>query len=395
MRLVAIGDIGVVDDMMHIGDEAMFEALSDELRARGADIVAVSSAPEESAARYRAGAVGRIGFDGLDRDAAERRLQAVIAAVDAPVELPAGDPAHEVIAAVAAADGVVIAGAGNLASTWPLHVYERAALGRIAERLGTPLVITGQTFGPDLRGRDRELVAELARTASVVGVRESASRDLMARLGIDARLGVDDASFLGAEGLGGDTPETGSGSGVLVSLSLHLGAAPRQETLARVARLVDAAADTVGGPVTFHAHFGAASGTGSRGDAALHDEVRARMRTDSTVMPTGDPRPAAELARRAGLLITGRYHPAVFAAAAGVSVLGLVADVYTAVKQRGALAHWGASGTVPLARADADGIPRLRALWASRARVFDEAAARRPAHRADAARWWDRIADLF
>lgn len=400
MRLVAIGDIGVVDDMMHIGDEAMFQALSDELGARGAEIVAVSSAPAESAARYRAGAVGRIRFDGLDRDAAERRLAAVVAGVDAPSVLPVDDPAREVIAAVAAADGVVIAGAGNLASTWPLHVYERAALGRIAERLGKPLAITGQTFGPDLRGRDRELVAQLARGAALVGVREAASQTLAAELGVDARLGVDDASFLGGDSPGGpfpggDAPDTPPRSGVLVSLSLHLGGAPRAETVERVARLVDAAADTVGGPVRFHAHFGAASGIDSRGDAVLHDEVRARMRTDATVLPTGDPRPAADLARRAGLLITGRYHPAVFAAAVGVPVLGLVADEYTAIKQRGALAHWGQSGTVPLARADADGIPRLHALWASRARLFDEAAARRPAHRADAARWWDRIADLF
>ena len=39
MQLVAIGDVGVVDDMMHIGDEAMFEALKDELTARGAGII--------------------------------------------------------------------------------------------------------------------------------------------------------------------------------------------------------------------------------------------------------------------------------------------------------------------------------------------------------------------
>lgn len=396
MRLVAIGDIGIVDAMMHIGDEAMFEALSDELGARGAEIVAVSSAPDESAARYRGASVGRIRFDGLEREASERRLAAVVASASGASSLPEDDPAWGVITAVAEADAVVIAGAGNLASTWPLHVYERAALGGIARAFGKPLAITGQTFGPDLRGRDRELVAQLARSAALVGVRETASQALAAEFGVDARLGVDDASFLGfpiGSGVSA-TAGTPDGAGVLVSLSLSLGGAPRAETVERVARLVDAAAETVGGPVVFHAHFGAAAGTDPRGDAVLHDEVRERMQSASTVLPTGEPRAAADAARRAGLLITGRYHPAVFASPAGVPVLGLTTDGYTVVKQRGALAHWGQSATVPIARADADGIPHLQSLWTDRERLFDEAAARRPAHRGAAAEWWDRIAAL-
>ena len=57
MRVVALGDVGVIDDMMHIGDEAMFQAANDELAARGVDLVAVSSAPAETAARYGIDAV--------------------------------------------------------------------------------------------------------------------------------------------------------------------------------------------------------------------------------------------------------------------------------------------------------------------------------------------------
>ena len=90
MRVVAIGDVGVVDDMMHIGDEAMFEAARDELAARGADVVGVSSAPAETAARYGIEAVARIGFDGLDRDAAEARLAAVLALADGRDRLSTG-----------------------------------------------------------------------------------------------------------------------------------------------------------------------------------------------------------------------------------------------------------------------------------------------------------------
>ncbi len=177
--------------------------------------------------------------------------------------------------------------------------------------------------------------------------------------------------------------------GVLVSLSLSLGRAARDETVARIAALVDAAADATAGPVRFHAHFGPLTGAEPRGDAVLHEEVRARMRHPSIVVPTGDVASAAFLARSAALLITGRYHPAVFAAPAGVPVLGLVTDDYTAVKQRGALAHWGQDATVPISAADVDGIPRLHSLLQHRERIAAEARTRLPGHRADFDAWWD------
>ena len=83
--------------------------------------------------------------------------------------LPADDPVWAVIDAVSGADAVAVAGGGNLASTWPLHVFERAALGAIAERAGRPLVVTGQTLGPRLEPADRELVGSLLRSARLVG----------------------------------------------------------------------------------------------------------------------------------------------------------------------------------------------------------------------------------
>lgn len=383
MRLVMIGDVGVVDDMVHIGDEAMFEAASDELGARGASITAISSAPAETSSRYGVDAVARIGFDGLDREASERRLAAVW---EGGAGLASDDPAHGVIAAVEGADGVVVAGGGNLASTWPLHVYERAALGGIAARLQKPLVVTGQTFGPHLVGRDSELVASLLRSARRVGVREDASRLLAGRLGVDARVGVDDASFIG-------TIETDAApAGVLVSLSLSLGGAQREDAVRQIATLVDAAADSVGGPVRFHAHYGPVAGSTPRGDALLHAEVREHLRVPSTVVPSTDARASAAAIRSSALLITGRYHPAVFAAPAGVPVLGLVTDEYTGVKQRGALGHWGQDTVVPLASAGTLGVERLAGLRGARDEIRAEAARRLPAHRASAAAWWDEVA---
>ena len=165
MRVVVIGDVGVAGGMMHIGDEAMFDAMVEALRARGADaITGISSAPAETAVRYGIDAIDRIGFEG-SRAEMQARFDAVVAAVDGAAGLPREDPARAVIDAVAGADAVVIAGGGNLASNWPLHVFERAALVAIAERLDRPLVVSGQTFGPRLEGVDRELVGRLLRSA--------------------------------------------------------------------------------------------------------------------------------------------------------------------------------------------------------------------------------------
>ncbi|MBB2976254.1 polysaccharide pyruvyl transferase WcaK-like protein [Microbacterium endophyticum] len=387
MRLVVIGDVGVVDGMMHIGDEAMFEALCDEMRARGAEIVAVSSAPEETAARYGIDAIGRIDFDLLSRTDAEARLDGIDAALGGAVSTD--DRIRTMIAEIRSADAVIIAGAGNLASTWPTHIYERVAMSRIAQSLGRPLIVTGQTLGPELNERDRELVGEIVQNAALVGVRETTSQALSSVLGAPARLGVDDASFLAWD----DTELPSKPSGVLISLSLHLGGADRVETTTRIAALADAAAGLTGEPVRFHAHFGALENVTPRGDALLHDEIRDRMRSASEVLPTGTPREAALAARSAALLITGRYHPAVFAAPAGVPVLGLVTDEYTRIKQRGALAHWGQSSTVALAAADTDGIPVLEALWEQRESVAQSAAQAVTAARVESASWWTQIAE--
>ena len=65
MRILAIGDIGVVNSMMHIGDEAMFEEFVAQARRRGIrDIVAVSSNPDDTSARYGLESVPRLGLSG-------------------------------------------------------------------------------------------------------------------------------------------------------------------------------------------------------------------------------------------------------------------------------------------------------------------------------------------
>ena len=74
MPIVAIGDVGVVDGMMHIGDEAMFEQFLDQARARGVnDVLAISSNPAETASRYGISSLPRLGLSG-DRESMLARL---------------------------------------------------------------------------------------------------------------------------------------------------------------------------------------------------------------------------------------------------------------------------------------------------------------------------------
>jgi len=382
----------VLSGIIHIGDEAMFEAARDELAVRGLGIVGVSSAPEESAARYDVPCVPRLGFAGLEHDAAVRRTALLTDAAAGRTRLDAGDPARPVLDALDESSGLLIAGGGNLASRWPVHIHERTTLAAMARARGLPVVVSGQTFGPDLEAGDAERVAAMTRSAVHTGVREPASAALARGWGAHVHAGVDDASFLGQGPTGGEGPD--ASERVLVSLSGWFAGRQADETERAIAVLLDHAADTVG-PVVFHAHFGPETADSEpSGDAALHERVRARMRNASEVVPSGDSITAARLARTARLLVTSRYHPAVFAAPAGVPVLALAADAYTRVKLTGALGHWGQDAVV-----DLDALPdapvRLAELAASAAAVTLAAAERLDDHRADSAGWWDAVADAL
>ncbi|TDN91782.1 polysaccharide pyruvyl transferase WcaK-like protein [Microbacterium sp. BK668] len=389
MSILTIGDIGVSSGIIHIGDEAMFEAARDELADRGIPITGISSQPDESARRYGIPVVGRLGFAGLARADAQERAALLLDVAAGIRELPPGDPAEGALAALRSARGVLIAGGGNLASRWPVHVFERTTVAAMARAQGLPVVLSGQTLGPDLDPEDRTRVAELARRAVRTGVREHASGDLARSWGARVHVGVDDASFLGGGPDGAEVSDR-----VLVSLSGWFAVRPADAVEAGIARLLDHVADTAG-EVLFHAHFGpVAADAVPSGDAALHERVRARMRRPSTVVASGDPLGAARLARSARLLVTSRYHPAVFAAPAGVPILGLAADDYTRIKLAGALGHWGQDAVL-----DLDDLPTapsaLDRLDDRRSEVADRAAAALPGHRARAGAWWDDVADVF
>ena len=392
MSLVVIGDVGVSNDTIHIGDEAMFEEFVVQARAHGISrVTGISSAPADTAARYGIDAVDRIGFAFTGPDARlqmrDRRERVLLAAGGDRTQLEPDDSAWAVIDAIRQSDGVAVAGGGNLASTWPLHIAERATIAALAKLFAKPFVVSGQTIGPELTLGDTALVAQLLSSAELVGLREPTSRALTERIGVDpAKLShtVDDASFLGSA--------TGIRPTVLVTFSTHLGGADRDAVIERAAELLDGLADRAGVSVEFLAHFGSTIPGVVSGDAVLHATIAERMSAPSTQLTPTTAEAAADLARTASLVLTSRYHPAVFATAAGVPTIGISADEYTTVKLTGALGNFGQDSVLPITALTAGDGPALAdRVWAERDSIRATAEPVIEAQEAASARWWDRV----
>ena len=391
MRVVAIGDIGATGDVVHIGDEAMFGEFVAQARARSVEVVGVSADPTETTARHGVASVPRIGFDfrgPAARALMDERMARVLAAVDEPQALDLTDPALAVIEAIRGSDGLAIAGGGNLASNWPMHIRERSALAAIARALGKPVVVTGQTLGPELTSGDATMLADLLRSARLVGVRERPSYELALSLGVDSeriQQTVDDATFIADDG----APELQTPY-CLVSFSLHLAEHPRDDFVTLAAALLDDIERTTGLAVAFLAHFGSIDPVVVTGDSVIHAEVAAAMTRPSRVIAPSTVAAAAGLARGAGFVVSSRYHPVVFSAAAGVPTLAISVDGYTAIKLRGALATGGQSSVIELAALERG--PDLASdLWSRRAEIAAVALERRGASIASSEAWWDRV----
>ena len=383
--------------MVHVGDEAMFDELVHQLRLRGADhITGISSNPGETRGRYGIDAVAGIGFRTQQtRAEQQQRMDAVVRTAAGETGLLGDDDtAHAVIEAIRASDGVAVSGGGNMASTWPSHIFERATIGEIARLLGKPLVISGQTIGPHLDQPDRELVAGLLSTAALVGLREGPSHALSADLGVAPELlvqTVDDASFLAEQN---DAPLESRAPYCLVSLSTHVGVENREAFQHRVAELLDHVAATTGLDIRFFAHFASLDPSESRGDTVMHDAVRARMTTTGAeTVDEGDSVAAARLARGASLVISSRYHPAVFAVSGGVPTIGIPVDDYTTTKLTGALGNFGQNALVSAERLVAGVAPAVAsAVWDDREGIRERGLLLAGSARVASAAWWDRVA---
>jgi polysaccharide pyruvyl transferase WcaK-like protein len=333
-RLLLIADIGG-EQARHIGDEAMLEANLDSLRRMfpEAAFTIVAPDPEWVARRYGVAAVPSLGFPRDQAAAAERK--SILAAL-----LESSDSSqHATIDAVASADALIVSGGGNLSSSWPDLLYERAAILQLAHRFGKPSVVLGQTIGPDLGDDERGLLAASLPHARFVGVRELPSAVLAVDLGVPHQrlwYQFDDAMRI-------DEPAAVPPGEATIAVTIDPQLRATGEALfASLADQLRMLADAAGARLVLipHAFGGEASGNPS-------DLTEARLLAEKigasrvSVVEALDMEEARRAAAAASLIISSRYHPIVFGLLAGVPSLGIYGDNYCRIKLQGALAHAG------------------------------------------------------
>ena len=387
LKVAVLADIG--QPVYHVGDEAMGHAVAEELRGRGIDVLMLSRNPSQTRELYGTDAALTLQFPWppLDR---ERYLEEISRALAGDKDaLPSGDQVWDFFRVIEACDAVVIAGGGNMNSGYGWLLYERAALGLVAAHYGKPLVVSGQTFGPALTAQDSQVLAALLESAQLVGAREDTSHRLAHELGVPAgklTAGLDDAAFFAVA-----EPASGT-SYIAATFSPGTGTLPGVEYVERIAAVLDELVEVSGLGVVLIPHM---ADTGSRDqDLAVHRQIAAAMRTDNVelaeLLPASE---AAALTAGAALVVSSRYHPAVFAAGAGVPAVSLSTDHYSDARLSGALRNWGLEQfNLPMASLLDGGFrAAVLAAWEQRAGIAAHLRDLGGQRRADSQNWWDGV----
>lgn len=393
MRVAVLADIG--QPVYHVGDEAIAHAVHDELRARGVRPVLLTRDVRHTRTYFGpVSATPTLAFPWgpLDREEYLAAIEATLTGAAAP--LPASDPAHAFIETLRGVDAVLIAGGGSLTSRYGWLMYERIAAGLIARHLGKPVVVTGQTVGPELLAHDRAELGRLLTSCALVSLREHYSVRTARTLAPGHRAlvgGLDDAAAWRL-GVTAPAPRAGRPPRIVATLAPQTGSLPPSEAAPLLAGLLDGLAAQTGARVDLLPHM-ALPGRPD-GDLAFNTQVAAASRSGRLhpcELPTA--REAADAVLGADLVITSRYHPAVFGVMRGVPVFALAPDHYADVRLDGALSHHGLGGwAVPVealgtgAAADA-----LAATWDDRERIRAHLAATAGGLLAAHARRWDDL----
>ncbi|WP_104104800.1 polysaccharide pyruvyl transferase family protein [Arthrobacter sp. 08Y14] len=386
LRIAVLADLG--QDTYHAGDEAMGHAAADELRSRGLQVLMLSRNPEQTQRLFGLDAAPALAFPWppAEREDYLRRIQAHLAG---SAELPAGDPALGLISELGKCDGLVIAGGGNLNSRYGWLLYERAAVVAIARSLNMPVVVSGQTLGPQLSAEDTVVLADLLRAAELTSVREQSSAELARRIGVPAVRGVDDASFLSV-GRTFDPPESRY---VAVTISPLSGS--MENLYALLGAELDALHRRTGLPALFLPHVGIGDEDGW--DNFAHARIAESMSSPFRLMPVLTARETAALTAGASLIVTSRYHPVVFGLSHSVPVVGLAVDEYSAVRLKGVAANWGLEDFVLPLPGLQEGLlsPALAEVWERREEVSAHLSTVLPARNRWSKQWWDGVTAVF
>ena len=391
MKVAVLADIG--QPVYHVGDEAIAHAATNELRTRGVhDLVLLSRDPAQSRVLHETDSARTLEFPWppLER---ERYLDEIHRVLNGEQNvLPSEDQLWDLLGVIESSDAVLIAGGGNLNSTYGWLLYERAAVAAIARHFGKPLVVSGQTLGPTLTTTDATLLGNFLGSAQLVGVRESRSYRLALDLGLpksSLTAGMDDAAFLDTES--SELPRVDKPY-IVVSFSPATGQLRADEYFCHVAKVLDELAEVSGARIVFVPHMD--SKTARDQDLRVHEQLVANMRTANLqlleVLPA---KQAASLTASASMVVTSRYHPAVFAAAAGVPTVALSTDYYSHTRLSGALGNWGlASFELPLASLLTGGFREaVIAGWDQRSKIAAHLRNLRRGREGEFQAWWDAV----
>jgi len=263
----------------NVGDELLTEVLSTRLRSAGLDPVIRSVSPNATAAAHGGVAVAHRGF----------------ASVRA---------AFTVDAVVLGPGGIV----QDHSSVWSLPAHLAPVV--IARLRRRPVAGLGLGADPLRRSLSRWLVRRALVGAPIV-VRDELSAAVMRDAGLHPEIDLDLVWEL-------DHPESGAGEGLTVALGPVAGAGlwrpgrrrlVSDDTVSVVAAL-ERLRDAVGGPVRLVAFRGAR-------DVRFARSIAAALPNAELVDAGG----AVSAVRDAAVVVTSRYHAALLAVAAGVSVL--------------------------------------------------------------------------
>lgn len=359
-HVLLVGDIAG-QSSFHVGDEAMLECnllLLRRLLPKAA-FTLMSLDPEASRGLYATEGVPRLGFSHIFADR-QSELQRIADWLDAAKHRPAELP--EALCALMSAQLLVISGGGNLSSTWPEHIMERLALVRLAVQEDIPVLILGQTIGPNLAEIDAELVAEILRSASWVGLREASSVALALALEVPlARIDyqLDDAIELPPAFCPTPWPKAiGERHGPLIALTVHPAFALDADNgwLDCLAAELDQVIERTAAHILFISHVRSLRGDQDLGDRPVGEALAGRLRQPAamTVLSVRSSAETVWLTQQADVVVSSRYHPLVFALAQSIPCLGLPTDHYTMVKIHGVLSH---------AQREADLLPISGSRW--------------------------------
>lgn len=361
---------GPVGRVPHLGEEAERHGLLRELARRGVEAVLVDSVEASPGPASGAGPAGQ-------------------------------DPPHAAERPAPAAEGLLLSGAGADGPADRELLADWLDAARTAARHGRPVVISGLAL--DARSAPAEVLRELLGAASLVGLRDQASRALASRLCPDhpgLHLGEDDTLVL-------PTPDTATGSAqdaapprIVAALGHLTGPFGPDEAAPVLTALLAALVHRTAGTVAVLPCGGAGA------DAEFAEAVAAGLPEDARPHVLAPGAAADALVLAADHLVTTCPRAVALGLAGGADVLPVGAEKYAIERMETVLSRWGLTGhVVPLAALITPG----GTAWDTRAAVQQwtaEALEHRtavrsalaeavPALRAAGDRWWDGVVEAL